>query len=68
MTPEITVGPYMVERVQPSYKNVQTGERQPEQCWEEQKGWEARRGSLRAWSMNRDSAVHMLGFMEGANR
>lgn len=64
----ITVEPHMVERVQNSYKNTFTGERQPEQRWEEQKGWTARKGSLQAWSMDPNAAVHMLGLMEGAKR
>lgn len=68
MNPQITVEPYMIERVAPSHKNVFTGERHPEQRWQEQKGWEGRRSSLRAWSMDRDHAVHMLGLMEGARR
>jgi hypothetical protein len=61
----LTVEPHMVERVAPSYVGACDGERRPERCWEEQKGWIAHRGKLQAWSMSRDAACTMLGFMEG---
>ena len=59
------VEPHMVERVAPAYRNAFDGECVPESRWKEQKGWTARRGTLQAWSMSRDAACTMLGFMEG---
>lgn len=61
----LIVEPHMIERVIAGYFDHVNREHRPEQRWEEQKGWIARRGSLTAWSMNRDAACTMLGFMEG---
>jgi hypothetical protein len=67
-TTGIIVEPNMVERVIPGYYHRGDRERIPDRTVSEQKGWIARRGSLQAWSMDRDGAVWMLGFMEGAKR
>jgi hypothetical protein len=64
----LVVEPHMVERVVPGYYDRLNRERRPERRCEEQKGWTARRGSLQVWSMSRDLAVQMLGFMEGHKR
>ena len=66
MASELVVEPHMVERVTPGgCRHTYTGERVTERRYQEQHGWMARRGSLQAWSMSRDAACALLGFMEG---
>jgi hypothetical protein len=64
----IVVEPNMVEQVIPGYYHHFREELIPERTFSEQKGWIARRGSKSAWSMSRDSACAMVGFMDGVGR
>src|SRR6187200_545473 len=64
----LVVNPHMVERVAPAYYDRVNREHRPERRWMEQHGWDARQGTLTTWSLSRDAACHMLGFMEGSRR